>query len=319
MRLTSVHGPLFPDTHRSHSVMLGVWRLADPKIGLASLVPFVVGTALAFDQLRSIDWGLALAAYAAVFLVEVGKNAVNDIYDFRSGADQAVRPDERSPFSGGKRTLVDALLTEHDLFVVAWIAFGLAGVIGLDVARRSSAQLLLLGLAAAIVSIIYVMPPFKLAYRSLGEAAVGLVYGPGIVFGSLLLQGGTIHREAVVAAATFGILIALVLLVNEFPDERADRNAGKRTLVVRLGRDRSESLVALFFSVAFAIPTILIAYGLIPFRMSWILIALPVAIAAYQQIQTTKHGPPVLGQALTLITYVVAGVATASAVLLLPA
>lgn len=319
MRLTSIHGPDVHETHRLQSVLLGVWRLADPKIGLASFIPFMVGTALAFDQVMRIDWGLALAAYAAVFLVEVGKNAVNDIYDWRSGADQAVLPDERSPFSGGKRTLVDALLTENDLFVIAWIAFLLAGMVGIEVARRSSMQLLILGLIAAIISIIYVMPPFKLAYRGLGETAVGLVYGPGIVLGSLLLQGGRIDGEALVASATFGILIALVLLVNEFPDERADRDAGKRTLVVRLGRDRSESLLALMFSVAFAIPTILVAYGKIPFRMSWILIALPVAIAAYQQIQSTKHAPPVLGQALTLITYVVAGVAVASSFVLLPA
>jgi 1,4-dihydroxy-2-naphthoate octaprenyltransferase len=101
--VSSVHPSpgLVPHHHLHHDLSVGLWRLADPKIGLASLVPFCVGVAFAWRFTHRIDIAIVALAFVAIFLVEVGKNAVNDLYDFRSGVDSAVRPDERSPYSGG--------------------------------------------------------------------------------------------------------------------------------------------------------------------------------------------------------------------------
>lgn len=310
---TSVfHRPL-PAVRRP--LLAGVWRLVDPKIALASVVPFMVGIALAVEQGGSIRWGLAAAAFAAIFLVEVGKNAVNDLCDFES--DIAVTPDERSPFSGGKRVLVDALLTDHDLVVIAWVAFIGAGVIGLEVATRSQPMLLLVGAAAAAISILYAAPPIKLAARGLGELAVGIVYGPGIVLGTVLLLRASITAEAVTASIVLGFLIANVLLINEIPDERADRQAHKNTLVVRLGRDRAETLIIVVFTCAFAVPVLAATYVLVPFRMTAMLAGVPTAILAASLLRRAPGGhPPVAAQAMTLGTYVITGAAFAAAALL---
>ena len=309
--------PVTPAARRIRAIAEGVWRLADPKIALASLVPFAAGTALARDRLGTAGWSLAVAAYAAIFLVEAGKNAVNDLYDFRSGADSAVLPDERSPFSGGKRTLVDGVLTEDDLVWIAGVAFALAGFVGIEVARHSDVRLLLLGGIAAAISILYVMPPVKLAYRGLGELAVALIYGPGILLGAVLVQGAGLTREMFAASCTLGLLIALVLLVNEIPDARADASASKRTLVVRLGREGTESLMALLFAIAYAVPSILVAYGIVPLRVSALLAGLPFSIFALEKVKRSRRKPPVTGQALTLVTYVVSGAAYALAVALM--
>lgn len=311
------HAPSIHVSSRVRDFSHGLWRLADPKIALASLVPFAVGTVLAFDQHMFVIWPLFFAAYAAVFLVEVGKNAVNDIYDFRSGADTAVRPEERSPFSGGKRTLVDHLMTENDLVVVAWIAFGIAGIIGVEVALRSSLQLLLLGAAAAAISVVYVMPPLKLSYRGLGELAVGLVYGPGIVIGALLLQGATITSEVLIASTSIGILIATVLIANEIPDERADRFAGKKNLVVRIGRHRTELLIPVLFATAIAFPPFMAAYGHGPLRLLAFIAGVPPALLACATLDDEGR-PPVAAQGLTLATYAITGAAYVFCVLLLP-
>ncbi len=288
-------------------LLAGIWRLVDPKIALASVIPFLAGVALALAQRPTIDWALAIAAFAAIFLVEVGKNAVNDLYDFRSGADTAVRPEERSPFSGGKRVLVDRLVTERDLVVIAWIAFGLAGAIGLEVASRSRLSLLLLGAAAAAISILYAAPPVKLASRGMGELAVFGVYGPGIVLGTLLLLRANVTAEAVLVSLSLGFLIANVLILNEVPDERADRLADKRTLVVRLGRARTPALVAAMFLAAFLLPV----FG--PARLIALLAGVPFAVAATAVLRRTRAGPPVAAQTLALLTYVVAGLCFAGA------
>lgn len=51
-----------------------------------------------------------------------------------------------------------------------------------------------------------------------------------------------------------GLLIAAFLLINEFPDYRADRAGGKRTLVVRLGRERAVRLRHEFDHTARIVP-----------------------------------------------------------------
>lgn len=311
--------PYHPFAHaigeRQRHLAAGVWRLVDPKIALASVVPFLAAVALAVDQRGAIPWELAGAAFLAIFLVEVGKNAVNDLCDYE--ADSLVQPEERSPFSGGKRVLVDRLLTEHDLVVISWLAFGLAGLIGIELASRTRPLLLLIGLAAAGLSIMYAEPPVRLSARGLGELAVFLVYGPGIMAGTLLLLRAAITAEAAIAAISFGLLIANVLLINEVPDERVDRLAGKRTLVVRLGRDRAETLIAIVFATAFTWPVLAAAYGVAPFRMSAFLAGVPLAVLASAMLRRTRGGPPVAAQALTLATYATTGLAYAAAVLLL--
>ncbi len=316
MRLVATHAPApFPRERAGHSLLRGVWRLADPKIALASLVPFGVGVALAWRAGSRVDLVLAAAAFLAVFLVEVGKNAVNDFYDFRSGADTEVQPEERSPFSGGKRVLVDGLLEEGDLIRIASVAFAAAAVLGILVAMHTRPALLLLGAAAALISILYAMPPVKLAYRGLGELAVFCVYGPGIVIGTVLLLGASVTGDVVATATMLGILIALVLLANEIPDQRADGVAGKRTLVVRLGRDRATSLLGFLFSVAYAIPLSLAAYG----GPTWIvggLAGAPVAAFAYWSLRRQAFGPPVVAQTAVLVTYVVTGLGLVTTALL---
>jgi 1,4-dihydroxy-2-naphthoate polyprenyltransferase len=315
MRLPLTHPPVGAAVRSDRSVLHGLWRLADPKIALASVVPFCIGAALAWRESGSLAFGIGATAFAAILFVEVGKNAVNDLYDFRSGADSAVRPEERSPYSGGKRVLADRLLTERDLVVIASVAFALAAVLGTAVATATSLSLLLLGAAAALVSILYVMPPVKLAYRGFGELVVFAVYGPGIVFGAVLVSGGTIGTEAIAAGVMAGCLIAAVLLANELPDERADRSARKRTLVVRLGRGRATSLIAFLFLVAFAIPLSLIAFDG-PMYLAGALAGAPVAAYADRCFQRQRTGPPVAGQTATLLTYVVTGLGLACSAIL---
>lgn len=316
MRIPLTHPPFGIAERGQRSLLLGLWRLADPKIAVASLVPFCVGAALAWRDTQHFDLGLAAAAFLVLFLVEVAKNAVNDLYDFRSGADTAVLPNERTPYSGGKRVLVDGVLTEADLIVIAWMAFAIAGVLGFVIAFERQPLLLLLGAAAALVSVLYSMPPVQLSYRGLGELAVAAVYGPGIVLGSVLLFGGRVTAEAVDASIILGILIAVVLLTNELPDERADRVSGKRTLVVRMGRDLATSLIGFLFAVAFVIALMTAAYGEAVYFLG-ALIGVPISYVAYILLRREFDRPPVAGQTATLVTYVVTGLGLALGAILL--
>lgn len=134
------HDRVTPPAPGGGGVLLGLWRVTDPKITLASAASMFLGAAVAGAH-GPIAWGWLGATVAGILFLEAAKNASGEIFDWDSGADTGLTDAERTPFSGGKRVL--------------W--FGLAGV----------------GLAY-----FYQAPPFRLSYRGLGEAAVALAYGP---------------------------------------------------------------------------------------------------------------------------------------------
>ena len=84
----------------------GFWRLADPKISLASFAGLFLGACVAARE-GGLSWGWLWPSVFGIFCIEVAKNASGEIVDFESGTDRAVLPEDRSPFSGGKRVLVD--------------------------------------------------------------------------------------------------------------------------------------------------------------------------------------------------------------------
>ena len=88
----------------------GFWRLADPKISLASFAGMFLAACMAAADL-GLAWGWLLLTVLGVFCVEVAKNASGELVDYDSGTDLAVADADRSPFSGGKRVMVDGLLS----------------------------------------------------------------------------------------------------------------------------------------------------------------------------------------------------------------
>jgi 1,4-dihydroxy-2-naphthoate polyprenyltransferase len=216
----------------------GFWRLADPKISLASAAAMVLGASSAAAA-GPIAVGWLLVTVLGIFAVEVAKNASGEVFDWNSGTDLRIREEDRSPFSGGKRVLVDGLLTRAQTWGIAIGGYLLAAAAGLAIVGWRQGAVLWFGLAGMALAFFYHAPPFRLSYRGLGELAVAISYGPLVSAGTYLVQRGAIPTNIVLLSLPLGLLIAAFLWINEFPDYSADALSGKRTLVVRLGRPRA--------------------------------------------------------------------------------
>ncbi len=216
----------------------GFWRLADPKISLASFAGLFMGACFAAaDNALHAGW-LALTVLG-IFCVEVAKNAAGELVDFDSGTDQAVAEEDRSPFSGGKRVLVDALLTRAQCRGIALSFFATAIIIGLVIVLWRDGRVLWFGIPGMALAWYYHGGRVRLAYRGLGELAVALAYGPLVTCGTYFVQAGTPGAPLIHVSLVLGLLVAAFLWINEFPDYAADRATGKRNLVVRLGKDNA--------------------------------------------------------------------------------
>lgn len=288
------------------SVAGGLWRLADPKVSLASAASMLLGAfAAAADGPLHLGW--LAATVAAVFAIEVAKNASGEIFDFDSGADLGVEPKDRSPFSGGKRVLVEGLLTRTQTGTIAATAYAIGIVLGLIIAVWREPAVVVLGLVGVTCAYFYHAPPLKLSYRGLGEIVVGLCYGPLIASGTYLVQRGELASAPVVLGVPLGLLVAAFLWINEFPDYEADRRAGKWNLVVQLGRRRASRV---FCALAVAPFTLLAAAPLlldVP-PLIWLgLLGLPLALAACRTVLQAPETTAALipAQRNTLLSFLV--------------
>ena len=112
---------------REPDFLAGFWRLADPKITLASI--FLGACLAAADGEIHAAW-LALTVFA-FFAIEVAKNASGDIYDYET--DVAVAAADRTDFSGGKRVLVDGLLSVRQTWAIAIVFYALGIAAGIAI------------------------------------------------------------------------------------------------------------------------------------------------------------------------------------------
>ena len=255
----------------------------------ATAVPVLLGIAVAASH-GAFTWWTALLTLIGGSFAHLAINVTNDIFDTLSGADDA----NTTPtmYSGGSRVVVYDLVSIRGLTRLAIALFGAAAAIGLLlVAVTGYTTLVWIGVAGILVGIAYTAPPLKLVYRGLGEFAVALGFGPIMLLGAYVVQTGRVAWEPLVVSLVPGILIGLILFVNEIPDRRSDAQAGKRTLPVRFGPDaiRTGYLVAAL--AAFAVIAAGVAGGVMPWPTLIALAALPLALRVHAGLKVHYDSP----------------------------
>lgn len=229
----------------------------------ASIVPILLGTAIAWTITGSMSWYYFLLTLLGGVFLHAGTNVINDYFDYKSGNDEINKEFVR-PFSGGSRMIQLGLLTPSEVFYEAFIFFALGSLIGLYLTWTRGPIVLILGLIGVFSGFFYTGPPFNLARLGIGETFVGLNFGVLMTLGSFYVQTQFLSWEPVVAAIPVSLLIAAVLWINEFPDYHADRDVGKNTMVVRLGR-RSATLGFTMILVATYLSLIMgVVMGVLP-------------------------------------------------------
>jgi len=295
----------------------GFWQIADPKIWIASTIPMAVGAAIAFAHTGSFSWGWFLVGAVAIYLLEIGKNAINEYIDYLSGVDRFVTPDKRTPFSGGKKTIVDGKLSLKDNLIIGIVTVTLGCLLGLYVVIAREFAVIWFGIAGVFFAMFYSLPPFQFAYRGLGELVVGFTFGPLITSGTYLVQTHTLTPEVIIASLPLGFIIANVLWINQYPDYEADLKGGKMNGVVRLGKEKGVYVYALLFALAYLFLLVLALFSKNPF---WLLsyLGLPLAIGAVRVARKHYDNIPELIEAniKTIQVYQITGLTMVAAALL---
>jgi len=295
------------DTPTAKMPPLWVVKLRAPFF-TADLAPVLLGTALAWARTGAFNFWYFLLTLIAAICLNAGTNMTNDYFDHVWGSDE-VNTEFANPFTGGSRLIQMGLVKPREMLWQGIGFFVVGGLIGLFLAFTRSQAVLWLGVIGVFCGYFYTAPPFRLARTGIGELAVGLCFGPLMVLGAYLVQVQRLAWEPVIAALPVGILIALVLWINEFQDAPADATVGKNHLVVRLGRKRAAAvygllLVATYLSIAAGV----LFGGVTPWALL-ALLTLPLAWKAYQVARVHYDHPQELvpANALTIRIHLLTG------------
>lgn len=267
----------------------------------ATATSAILGTAIAWHDGYLNPWHFLLA-FVGVVCANAGINTANDYYDHLSTDDDVNQ--ELTPFSGGSRVIQEGVVPPRRMLLLSLIFFTLTVIIGLYLTWACGWPVLAIGLVAMFISFFYDAPPIKLAYRGhgLGELTTGLAAGPLAVCGAYYVQAQTITWPVVWASLPIGILTALILYINEFPDYVADKTAGKHTLVVVLGKKRAVPGFIVLLLITYALIVVGALAGVMPYVALIALLSLPLAYQAVQGLRRHYDQTPRLipAQATTI-------------------
>jgi 1,4-dihydroxy-2-naphthoate octaprenyltransferase len=260
------------------------WLLAArPATLTAAATPVIVGTACAF-RAGCLRAGPAAAALLGAFLLQIGSNFANDLFDFEKGVDTAER-------LGPTRATLSGLLSPRAMRAGTAAVFGLALLDGAYLAAAAGWPVVAIGLLSIVSAFAYTGGPYPLGYHGLGDLFVFLFFGLAAVCGTAYVQALRVPEIAWPAAAAVGALVTAILVVNNIRDADTDRRTGKRTIAARYGRRAARIEYAALLAVGYAIPALLAASGR---ASAWVLlplVTLPLAARVARTVFTSTDGP----------------------------
>jgi len=225
---------------------------------------------------------LALVLLGAL-LAHISVNMLNEYFDFRSGLDLVTI---RTAFSGGSGALPQNPEMDGVVLAVGIVSSLVLFMIGGYFVWQVGAGIMPIGILGLLLIATYTGWINKHPFLCL--MAPGIGFGFLMVAGTqFVLQGEYTPLSWLVAVVPF-FLVNNLLLLNQYPDIKADAEAGRNHFPIAYGIARSNMVYGFF---ALATPVIIVSYvllGELPFQS--LIALLPVPLALFALYGANKYG-----------------------------
>jgi 1,4-dihydroxy-2-naphthoate octaprenyltransferase len=263
------------------------WMAIRPHTLPAAVAPVIVAWSITIQQ-GAFEFLPALAVVACALLLQITSNLVNDVVDFRKGADSARR-------QGFQRVTQSGLLSSRQVWTGTIVVIILTVLLGLYLVWLRGWPVLVMGSLAIGFALAYTAGPYPLAYHGLGEIFVLIFFGFAAVSGTVYVIMGSVPPFSWAASLMMGALITAILVVNNIRDVESDREAGRKNFPVVFGLEAAcweyRSLLALPY-------LLLAATGWISRELAWLLPLLSAPFAVQLMIDIRKETGPALNPVL---------------------
>lgn len=240
--------------------------LSRPPFHTVGILPFLLGTILAYKINSAISIEIFTLGVAGVIMIMLSTYHSGEYFDYKG--DIISNRLHNNQFAGGTRILPEGKISPMVPFWTSIVSLIIAGVIGiiLQFVLKTGPYTLLLGFIGAFSGFFYSTKPVRLVQRGVGEIVIGFCYGWLPVASAFYIQTGTIHPIIHWMAIPIGLSVFNVILLNEFPDYEADKATGKKNLLYRMGKQKG-MLLYVAFNLLTSITTLASPLLGIPFKV----------------------------------------------------
>lgn len=244
--------------------------LSRPPFHSVGILPFMLGTLLAWKLEHIFHGSVFILGTCAVILVMLSTYQAGEYFDYEE--DSLSRNIFKSRFAGGSGVTQAGTLSRKVPLITSMIAIVAAAVMGLilQFGLKTGPYTIALGAIGLFGGFFYSTRPIRLVEKGIGEIIIGFCYGWLPVAAAFYIQTGYVHPIIHWMGLPIGMTIFNVILLNEFLDYTADKATGKKNILVRLARKRGARLyaalsvgswVAMFLSLTAGVsPTALYVY-----------------------------------------------------------
>lgn len=231
---------------------LGIIELRTKIVSLSGLL---IGSLGAFLLAPTFSWPAAALMWLAALAVDMGTTAFNTFFGYWDGSDDRRHNREHD------KVLVHDGVAPGKALLVALGLYALAIVLGMVLAATAGWWIVAAGATCLAVGFLYNGGPRPLSHTPLGELFAGGFLGWVLPVLTMLVAGGLsplepagavlLPRMALLALPSF-LLVASILTVNNTCDIEGDREAGRHTLSILLGRPAAARLIPILGAAGWA-------------------------------------------------------------------
>ena len=237
----------------------------------ASIAPVLFGATYALGYESKFSILKFILFLLACLLIQAATNLFNEYYDYKHGLDKV----DSEGISG---SIVKGNLSPKEVMVGALVLYALAFVLGLILTFMTSIYVLLVGLVCMLAGYFYTGGKYPIAYSPFGEVVSGFFMGTIIISLSFYFQTGYVNADIIVVSLPLFIMIGAILLANNIRDLENDKESGRRTYAILVGRNNAIKTMAISFIVVYLLNVLFIITKYASWWNLLVFVTIPLAI-----------------------------------------
>ena len=248
----------------------------------ASIAPVLFGATYALEYESKFSILKFILFLLACLLIQAATNLFNEYYDYKHGLDKV----DSEGISG---SIVKGNLSPKEVMVGALVLYALAFVFGLILTFMTSVYVLLVGLVCMLAGYFYTGGKYPIAYSPFGEVVSGLFMGTIIITLSFYFQTGYDNADIIVVSLPLFIMIGAILLANNIRDLDNDKESGRRTYAILVGRNNAIKTMAISFIVVYLLNVLFIVTKYASWWNLLVFVTIPLAIKIIKGFSANNH------------------------------
>ncbi|OMF36996.1 prenyltransferase [Paenibacillus sp. FSL H8-0548] len=243
------------------------------------LIPIALGSLGAYVWNDIFNLYLFIVTLIGAAAAHLFSNMINDLWDYYNGTDAAAQSTQGA-IATNSGYLTKGTWSIRMFAAVTWGLLAIAAVCGIILSIYSGWLALVFGLLGALIAYFYVAPPIKFGYRGKGYSEIAILISFGVlpVVGAYFVQTSLLDYRPLLLSLPIGLMTTLILFNHHFLHWQADKQAGKKTLVVVWGEQRALLFSKILLVLACISLIICVLAQALPI---YALLALPTVIPLY--------------------------------------